>query len=386
MHTDFVGRAMAAKFTGLAKGTYQCHPRQMMTNKPLNIDDEDIIDGMSRVGKHSSQPTSMTFFLLRIRLNEISRGVVDRTPYIAGTTCGPSFELITDIDTEMQQLENDIPTFFSLSPADLSKTYNISYAQALSITRQGNDFCTLLYAQRCRLHLPYAQRGYTEPYYALSRDKCIESARLIIHNETEYRRSGLSNGGTRYIPLFYSMTVFLACTVLLMDYCNSRCASHREKQRTEICQAVKLLEAARTESEMAADFMDTMVTVLHKHGIALKKDAVVPPDKSSQVDARLPDDTAPTVHVAPTPIPAVEFQQGPYVNAILESVALPDMALGNLTNNGDNVVSHNEDDGGFAALQAGTDLNDLVKTLDQGVDISMIDWDDIFVGLDPSFM
>ncbi|CAI6337307.1 unnamed protein product [Periconia digitata] len=383
--------AMSAKFNGAARGTYQCHPRQMMTDKPLNIDDEDVVDGMSRVGKPSSQPTSMSYFLFRIRLNEISRSLVDRTPFMS-VASSTSFEVVMDIDTEMQKVYADIPAFFSLPPADTSRIYNISYARALSIARQGNDLYALFNAQRCRLHLPYAQRGYVEPEFAPSRDLCINSARLIIRNETAYYNSDLGEGGSRYVPLFYSMTVFLACTVLLMDYSHSRSATHRDKQKLEICSAVRLLESARLESELAAKFMDSMITVLHKHGIALNKQSVAAPTNSSSRTTQKQDRTTPSMlydTATGASAPSSEFQHGSYMGAMAgQPVALPDTPLSVLENNTLASQGLDETDGGvFNSMQTGgSDLGDLVMALDQGVDVGMIDWDDIFIGLEPSFM
>ncbi|PVI06410.1 hypothetical protein DM02DRAFT_609983 [Periconia macrospinosa] len=369
---------MASKFNGLARGTYQCHPRQMMTNKPLNVDDEDVVDDMPRIAKPLSQPTSMSYFLLRIRLNEIARNLVDRTPFICATTGGPSLDVVMDIDTQMQQLHNDIPSFFALPPAEISKTYNIEYAKALTIARQGSDFDALFHSQRCRLHLPFARRGYTEPEYAPSRDLCIQSARLIIRNETAYYKSGLGEGGCRYVPLFYSMTVFFACTVLLMDYSYTQSSLQREKQKVEICDAVRLLEMVRSESELAAHFMDTMVAALQKHGITpVGKSPTQQPRPTPPLYDASPSHPDIAVSMAP---PASELQHTSYAGT------MADTALTSLSVLGSNTIAAQELDSSFMTVNNGSsDLNELVRSLDHGVDVDTIDWDDIFVGLGPTF-
>lgn len=340
----------------------------MMTNKPLNVDDEDLVDSLPRIGKPLSEPTSMTYFLLRIRLNEIARSIVDRAPVMAALPGGPSHDVVMDIDTELQLLLNDIPPFFlSMTPFEIAGRYKLSDERATIFSRQGHDLRTIFYATRCKLHLPYARRGFTEPEYAISRALCIDSARLIIQTESEDHHLGLDANCGRYKPLMYSMTVFLACTILLMEYCHRKqsYAPYEDKQKADICNALSMLEAARSESEIAARFLDSLVTVLNKHGIA-------PPNRPQQ----------PTPSISSGPFDPT----APYSSTVLGS------SLPMKPSSGSQLVSSAIGGevtctGGFAALDTGSDLNSLVQSLDQDVDVGMIEWDDIFLGLgDSSFM
>lgn len=328
----------------------------MMTHKPLNINDEDVVDGMTRTNRPLSEPTSMTYFVLRIRLNEISRSIVDRAPLMTALPSGSSYDVVMDIDTELQQLLNDIPPFFfSMTPFEIAGRYKLSDHRARVIARQGNDFRTIFYATRCKLHLPYARRGFTEPEYATSRILCLESARLIIETESEYQRLDLNKDFARYKPLLYSMTVFLACMVLLMEYCHRKQTQspNQEKSKLESCKALKMLEAARSESEMACKFLDSLVTVLQNHGIA-------PPKGMQQ---------------GPVPTP-------PYTSSRVDSLPMTPSSGSQLAASA--VGGEVTCTGGFAGLDTGSDLNSLVRSLDQGVDVGMIEWDDIFLGLGES--
>ncbi|KAK7182325.1 hypothetical protein DPSP01_002374 [Paraphaeosphaeria sporulosa] len=358
--------AMATKYNGLARGTYQCHPRHMNTNKPLNLNDEDVVDGMTRMSRPLSEPTSMTYFVFRNRLNEISRTIVDRAPLMTALAGGPSYDVVMDIDTELQQLINDLPPFFfSMTPFEIAGRYRLSDDRAKVIARQGNDFRTIFYATRCKLHLPYARRGFTESQYATSRILCIESARLIVETESEYQRLGLDKEFARYKPLLYSMTVFLACTVLLMEYCHRKQtqAPDQEKSKMEICHALTMLEAARSENEMASKFLDSLVMVLHNHGIA-------PPKRLQQQEKSV---ALPGEGLVSTP---------PFTSQATSSLPMTPMSGPQLAASA--VGGEVTCTGGFAGLDAGSDLNSLVKSLDQGVDVGMIEWDDIFLGLGES--
>src|ERR1700760_343072 len=158
---------MAARFNGIAQGIYQCHPRQMAVKKPLNIDDEDIVDDMSHIEKPMSQPTLMSYSLQRIRLSEISRNIVDRVPLISTPAGGLSLDVIMDIDTELQLLINDVPTFFSMPIASLVETYHLDPLRAANIARQGNMLYSFLYALRCKLHFAHF-RNIADSAYASS--------------------------------------------------------------------------------------------------------------------------------------------------------------------------------------------------------------------------
>lgn len=362
---------MATKYNGLARGTYTCHPRHMMTNKPLNVNDEDVFDGMRRVGRPLTEPTQMTYFVLRIRLNEISRNIVDRTPLMVAMPNGPSYDIVMDIDTELQLLLNDIPDFFTgMTPFEIAGKYGLGEQRALVVARQGHDFRTLFYATRCKLHLPFARRGFTEPEYATSRAICVESARLIIKIESEYQKKGYDLGFTRYQPLRYSMTVFLAATILLMDYCHKiqASATDQERSKLEICNALSMLEATRAESEIASRFLDSLVTVLKNHGIAPPKRFHKQPDIPAAIDRD-------------------GFASRPPFGDVMES-ALPVAPLNCSPQLARSVVGGEVTcTGGYNGLDTGSDLNSLVRSLDQGVDMGMIEWDDIFLGLgDSSFL
>ena len=357
---------MATKYNGMARGTYACHQRHMMTNKPLHLNDEDVFDGMPRVGRPLTEPTQMTYFILRIRLNEISKAIVDRAPLMTALPGGPSYDVVMDIDTELQSLLNDIPPFFtSMTPFEIAGRYRLSDERAKVIARLGRDFRTICYATRCKLHLPYARRGHKEPEYATSRILCIDSARLIIKTESDYQKNVLDLGFMRYQPLRYSMTVFLACTILLMDYCYRKQAScpDQERSKSEICAALSMLEATRSESEVASKFLDSLVTVLKNHGIAPPKRMQKPGAEAVLVNG----ETAPA---------------SPYANAV--GYTLPVTPLSGSQLAASAVGGEVTCTGGFEALEDGSDLNSLVRSLDQGVDVGMIEWDDIFLGLGDS--
>jgi hypothetical protein len=359
-------RAMALRYTGAAEGVYSCHPRQMMTNKPLNINDEDIFDGMSRVEQPLSQPTVMSYLLQRIRLAEISRSIVDRTPLIMANLEGPSRDEIMDMDTELQMLINDVPPFFSMSKAKLVETYKLDPAQAANILHQGFIVYFFLYAKRSKLHLPYFTRGYFDTSYSSSREICVKSARLMIQSELRLEKSGLPTA-TRYKFVWLLLGVFIASIVLLIDISINKTSPNHDKQRQEVSEAFRMLEQAKQESEIVAEFVDSLMHLLRKHKIPSPRHSATQQIQTASTE--IIASSAPTFQEYSKSAP--ENSSGDSFSSIVAS------------DNGDlNMTS----DGPFLVEDLSTYFNDLAQSFEQGIDAGNFDLNNIFSGLGSSFI
>lgn len=345
----------------------------MIVKKPLNINDEEVIDGMSCDELPLSQPTAMSYSLLRIRLAEISRNIVDRTPPILAHTDGLSHDVVMDIDTELQQLINNIPPFFSLSKADLIRTYRLDSLQAEKIAHQGYMFYSLLYAQRCKLHFPFFSRGLVDSGRASSRDICLQTARLIIRTESQLEKSELFTV-TRFKSLGLFLGVFMASIALLMDLCHYEASLPQAEQREEIADAFRILEEARHESETAAKFLDSLMHVLRKHKVSPPRHTIEQPSEPVTGHKPLPSGTGgATAGNTPT---RQSFAEPSMISGPLAS------SNGLLANN--NTGSINMTSGGFAN---GEDFPSyFAQSFEQGIDVGNIDWNNIFLGLDSSFI
>ena len=360
---------------GRVGGIYQCHLRQMMVRKPLNINDEEVIDSMSRIEQPLSQPTSMSYSLQRIRLSEISRSIVDRTPIIMAYAGGPSLDVVMDIDTELQLLINDIPPFFSMSVADLTEIYQLDSSQAAKIAHQGYMFHSLVYTQRCQLHFPYYSRGLVDPACAPSRDICLQSARSVIRNESQLEKSGLCTA-TRFKSLGLLLGVFMASIVVFMNLCHDKSSAQQEEQRGEIADAFRILEEGRHESETAAKFLDSLMHVLRKHKVSPPKQTGAQPLIPRVGDEQLP--TAVGEAVACNGSTTQRYGESAMLSISMASSSV----LGSNETSGINVagdVLPNGDD--FPSY-----FNDFAQSFEQGFDVSTIDWNEIYSELDTSLL
>lgn len=336
----------------------------MITNQPLNLNDEDLADGMSLIGKPSSQPTMMSYPLLRIRLSEISRHIVDRTPLVM--SCGdiPNHELVMDIDTELQLLLNDIPAFFFLPRDNLMATHKLSASRADDIFHQGCMFFSLFYAQRCKIHLPFLSRGFPDSKYATSREICIQSARVMIQTELKIEYSGLC-GVTRYKFIGFLLGLFMASIVLLVDLCHKK-----SKPEGEIIDAFRMLEEARHESETAARFLDSMMQILRKYKVPPPMPAE---PQSGAVTGQPPSVVKASMGDAGITPPYYEASMIPMTSSnILGSTDTRNISMADVGSIDGNVFS--------------SYFDELAQTFEEGIDAGNFDWDNIFSGLNSSFI
>ncbi|GAD96578.1 hypothetical protein NECHADRAFT_47622 [Paecilomyces variotii No. 5] len=368
--------AMAARVGSMGEGIYFCHPRQMMTKKPLNINDEDVFDGMSRDERPLSQPTAMSYTMQRIRLAEVSRGIVDRNPLTMAHASGLSHDAIMDIDTELQALINDVPEFFSASESVLLESYGLTRVQARNVAFQGQTIYFLLYSQRCKLHLPYVARNHENPTYYLSREICIKYARLVIQSEL-WQQNSDTDTETRFKFTELLAGVFSACVVLLMDLCVNPLSSQYEMQRKEVLNAFKVLGEAKSLSEIIAKSVDSLVHILQKYNATPPNPVPTQQPQFATGDGRL-QQSEPVAHTGmDLGNPGgyghsdVPYSGSSVSQSEINDLDLDMMASGQLHKDGDDLSSF---------------WNDLTQNFEQGTEVGNFDWDNIFLELDSSFI
>lgn len=336
----------------------------MAVRKPLNLNDEDLVDGMSQDQKPLSWPTAMSYPLQRIRLAEILRSLIDRNALIMSYAGGLSHSAIMEIDTELQLFINDIPPFFSMTTAELEANYPLSPLRAIGIVQQGFCLYSLTWSQRCRLHFPYFCRGIVDLEYAASRDVCLHSARQVIKTETLLSKSGLY-AATRYKFLGILASVFMASVVVfLMDFNRDKPATHPDSLSKGIVDAIRILEQARHESETAAKFLESLMRVVRKH-------KVCPPVDQDKSDL---------MHLGGTEM----YDTSDTYTQVVGSLPpiTPTSMLGSNDLDGENMLHEVPDiEEDFSAY-----FNELAQNFQEGVDVGSLDWDAMLSGLESSIV
>ncbi|KAF4490423.1 Zinc finger transcription factor YRR1 [Fusarium agapanthi] len=246
--------AMISRFPGPHEGTYLTNPRQMNVRKPLNADDEDLVEGQE----------------LRLRLAEVLRNFTDRVPLANSSNPDVhSYDLVLEVDAAIEQFIEDLPPFLK---------FNTDYLQQLPATEtrkrpgliiQRHIMNVFVHGQRCKLHLPYLARGAVEPTYARSRRVCLDSARMVIQTEHQLEKEATTFNSTRLRTCLVLHSVFIASIVLILDFCLGADADEKERRREDLLEAWDILEAAKELSRPTARIQDLLTQVMKKHKVTL---------------------------------------------------------------------------------------------------------------------
>lgn len=346
----------SARFEGNNECCYFFHPRQIITRRPKHVDDENML-----LEQPMSVPTTMSYPLHRIKISEICRNFVDRRPLSLANLSGVTSEDLIDVDTEFQSLLNEVQPFFSMSQEELIAKFHLRNEKAADIVQQGHTLRFLLHSQRCKIHLPYLTKGYASSEFKFSRMRCVESARLVIHSQSYLLEAGSLNG-TLFPFAGLLLGVFMASIVLFVDLCMNKATGHEDLHRNEVCQALRLLESARHESETIARFVDSLTEILRKHKITPRKNAQ---------------------HLA---------QLGSDGHEGVQPTTMTEMSANLMTPDSGSLTSQCNEGMAVAAMNTTSDedlssyFQDLAQSFGQGVGVDQYDWDNILSDLNTSFV
>ncbi|KAJ5923573.1 hypothetical protein N7454_008818 [Penicillium verhagenii] len=325
----------------------------MVTKKPLNINDEDLIDGMIEIeGRPMDQPTSMSYCLQRIRLGELCREITDSIPFADIGNQLFDYEKLRTIDTRICEITDGLPKFFSLdyNAGELPVT---GPRKSPGIIIQRYVINSLIHTQRCRLHLPYLSRAATEPDLNFSREACLQAARTTIQTERLL--------STEQIPFVLARLKFsgvlhcvcVAIIVLLMDVClnkNLRPEQDRER-RAEIFDAFQILEEAKDQSPFAEKILESFYAFLWRNKVTLPDSNGKPSRRHNNAQSQQPPSGLSTGSTLPTVL------------------------------TGDEIAGNNSLDPSLPTF------DEIWQTFDSNVDpTSFFDWNSLFAELDSPFL
>ncbi|KAF4335547.1 zinc finger transcription factor YRR1 [Fusarium beomiforme] len=262
--------SMISRFPGPHEGTYLINPKQMNIRKPLNADDEDLVEGQELVGKPMNCSTNMSYFLQRVRLAEVVRTFTDRVPLTSPSNPDVhSYDLVMEVDAEIDRFIEELPPFLKLNEKDLRELPSTDVRKKPGLIVQRHMMNVFVYGQRCKLHLPYLARGAVEAVYAHSRQVCLDSARMVIQTEQELEKEATTFNSTRLRLCLVLHSVFVAIIVLLLDFCLGAEPEKNEQKRQDLLEAWDILEASKELSKPTARIQDLLSQVMKKHKVTL---------------------------------------------------------------------------------------------------------------------
>lgn len=256
---------LLAFLPGPQEGTYLVQPRHMAVNLPQDTDDQHLEQGLPHP---PSQPSTMSYFLQRVRLAELCRNIADSTTELP-------FDLRQTDSSTLRALDGQFEHFFATLPPYFRLDDDPQNAQAEfpHTTTSTPRYLIHLGAQtrRSKLHQPWLVRGLHEPQFAFARAACLSSSRTVLHVARLLEDDGKSRpfAPARLCAVVHHVAT--AAVILVADLsCAARArgatAEEEEQRKLEIVGACQMLERV---SAVAESFLASLNAVLRRHGIQL---------------------------------------------------------------------------------------------------------------------
>lgn len=248
---------------GPQEGTYLIHPAHMHVRYPQIVSGDLTAQGDQSDGSEST-PTTMSYFLQRIRLSEICRTIVDSIPRFLDDIDMVDYDKIIALDDQFEDLTKSFPVFFHLDEESRLRSRGTDHRFPHIATQRYLIHLGVL-NRRCKLHQPYLIRGFVEPKYAFSRDVCLRSARnaLEVNRVLEKTKSDLGCAPARFGTVMHH--VFMATVVLVMDLCFNKIEGQEEQRQAEVMGACRMLQEAKQDTVLSKMFLDPLMDILQKH-------------------------------------------------------------------------------------------------------------------------
>ncbi|EHK16911.1 uncharacterized protein TRIVIDRAFT_42523 [Trichoderma virens Gv29-8] len=256
-----------AQFNCPQEGFYLIHQNQMAVNKPRNANDEDIMEGAEIVDRPATEATCVSYFVQRIRLAEVCRALVDRTPLGTPTSESEVYKGVLEADAKLNQFIREAPDFLALDCSSLDDLPITDPRRSPFITAQRYMLNLLLHRQLCKIHLPYLAQGTVDPAYAYSRDVCLRSARVVFELDHQLQAQCLPFFNSRLRLAMVLRSLFLASTALVLNACLKGDAEDNGEEEDEVTGAWKILHEAQGQFPPAARLLELSIQILKKYKI-----------------------------------------------------------------------------------------------------------------------
>ncbi|KAM5347760.1 hypothetical protein ACJ41O_007584 [Fusarium nematophilum] len=261
------GERMLATGPGLQRGTYSINLHHMAVRKPLNLDDEDIADERDLVARPMDHPTSMSYFLQRLRFAEKMKAIIDRAPLVGfDSSCIP-YGQVLEMDAIIANFLRETPRFFSMDGNESGMPSYPPGVRPQNIAVQRHLLISLVHGQRCRLHLHYFARSAAEPAYEHSRRVALESARLIVDAEAKSRtaENGLAPAQFRLGTVLAGY--FSAAAILVMDLCLATREDEVAIKQQQVRRIWCVLQETAAQASVIRGGVRVMEAMMKKHNV-----------------------------------------------------------------------------------------------------------------------
>ena len=244
----------------------------MCVKIPRNINDEDLDLEKEDFEQPYSEPTSMSYFLCRVRLAEVCRSIVDTLPSVSSGPGLANYEEVIYMDSKIETFFRDLPIFFRYDEDSYHKNQEV-HRQLPQLMMQRNVLIINANSIRCKLNQPFLIRGSVDPSFSLARAHCLRSARIVIKIAEQLVEPKVLNfpfvpDHGRFAPFMHQF--FLAVLVLVIDLCfRHNSAQDGIGQVQEVLDACKILKDTETQYPVAARLLKSLVEIMKKYEVDL---------------------------------------------------------------------------------------------------------------------
>nr|OQO19132.1 hypothetical protein B0A51_12987 [Rachicladosporium sp. CCFEE 5018] len=246
---------------GPQEGTYSIMPTQMQVKLPRNITDEDLASQDASFERSDAEGIPMTYYLQRIKLGKVCREAADLT-WELSTIRQPgevSYDRITTLDAKLTGLLDNCP----MTIINVTNTTDAAQAKQQMFT-----YLTIQ-ARRCKLHMPFFLRAGHNPAYQPSKSACLQSAKYILLVLRQALPANLAHDRSGMHCVTFQHHLFIAAIVLAMDACLHRDAFGTADSLMKLQQICELFQAVKHRAATAGSFLESLLSVLSKHGVSV---------------------------------------------------------------------------------------------------------------------
>ncbi len=215
------------------------------------------------------RPSPTAFLLARVQLAHISPEMTDLMPLETCKLKQLPCEHIIELDRKFTNYLETLPYFLR---ADASSRARSKPLETLypSISTMRYSILTAAHSRRCRLHQNFLLRLSSDRRYAYSRQRCLESARVVIDAfaKPQQRKDTLSLAKARMDMAVHH--THLAVVVLVMDLCFNKLEAEQDGIAAEVRAALRMLRDAAEVSQHAARSAESLRLMLQKHQVAIE--------------------------------------------------------------------------------------------------------------------
>ncbi|EFR00541.1 C6 zinc finger domain-containing protein [Nannizzia gypsea CBS 118893] len=288
-----------AFISGPQTGIYIVQPHQMHVDLPSNADDHEITPS-SCPNKPLTEPTEVTYLILRCKASKMFVEFMETANKKGVGIHELEYDQILAFDKKINEFFAALPYFFQVETegnehfAELEKKRKALDKERPYIKWQRVMAQFGASTRISRLHRPYLALGARDPRYAYSRMACIRAARAVLEIDRRMRNSVGPSAPNPSKVWAIAYQLFLATTVLAMDYHFNRNEPSAGERAEEILECCRALDAAAQSSVVAARGLKKLKEVAAKWGLLSNfelnsiigqdgKEAIPPPKESAHI-------------------------------------------------------------------------------------------------------